>query len=286
MRWRRVGEAWRLWRAVLLRIDSASVRIYAADIAYHAVVAVVSLATLLLVIGDRLGIDFIDNQLQRLPDDLESAAAFQSQRVDRLSDSNVALLGIAGLVIAGWGLASGFAAVYDALNGIYGTHRYRSFFARYARALLLAIACTFGLTLALIPLALDASIEGQVFSAIGLDVVGDVFAFIIELLLLSVGGAVAFALVIRYGSAARPSWTECVTAASVTVAGWVPLTLGMWIAVEYLGAYRGYGALAIFVASMLYAYYTCYVLLTSALFAAPMTVLIRRWRGDPAEPAD
>ncbi len=278
MRWRVLArELWRISHVVFERTDEAAVRTYAASIAYRAIVAAVSLASVVLLMGEASGFEL--RELGILPPDLQAAAEAQAARVEQLSGSTVAIVGLVGVGFTAWGLASGFAALYDALNRIHGTHRYRTFVMRYGRALLVALAFSLLMFVAFSVLVAGSSIGREVFEVIGLERVGRLVAALLVLAAMLVLAPVAFTLLLRYGSIARPAWTECATAGTVTGIGWVVMTLCLLAIVEFVGAYRAYGALAIALTLMLYVYWTSYLLFTSVLFARSLADEFRRRGG-------
>lgn len=277
--WReRARTGWQLSRIVFERTDEAAVRTYAASIAYHAVVATTSLLTVLLFLANSLGMQQLRERVEELPPDLRRLAEEQAQRIDGLNDSTITVLSLLGLVIASWGLASGFAALYDALNRIYGTHRYRTYPQRLGRALLVAIFFSLAMLVAFSAAAAGSAVGRGTFDVIGLELVGTLVAILLRLTAMLVLAPIVFLLLLRYGSSARPPWSECITAGVVTGAGWILLTIGLLAVAELVAAFRGYGAITIMLLAMLYVYWTSFLLFTSSLFATAIADEVRRRR--------
>jgi uncharacterized BrkB/YihY/UPF0761 family membrane protein len=262
----RIREVWAIAHQVFVRTDEAAVRTYAASVAYRAIIAAVSFITLTYFFADVAGLQGIAEAVD-LPKEFQDAAALQAERIGQLSDSTVALVGIIGLCIGSWGLASGFAALYDALNRIHGTHHYRTWMRRYGRALLVATVFSVLMFIAFVLLAAGTSLGRGIFEAIGLELVGTLVAIVLALASMLVFAPIAFTLLLRYGSEARPAWSECATAGVITGIGWVVMTLLLLALAELFGVYRIYGASAIGLTVMLYVYWTSYLLFTSVLFA-------------------
>jgi uncharacterized BrkB/YihY/UPF0761 family membrane protein len=265
-RWERLKELWRIAHLVFLRQDAAAVRTHSASVAYRSIIAAISFTAVTYFLADRSGLSWVGSQVD-VPPDLEAVAELQAERISELNDGTVAFVGLIGLTIGAWGLASGFAALYDALNRIHGTHQYRTWVRRYARALLVAAIFSVLMFIAFVLLSASTSLGRGLFEAIGLERVGALVALALTLASMVVFAPIAFTLLLRYGSEARPTWTECATAGAITGIGWVLMTLALLGFGQLVGIYRGYGASALSLTVMLYAYWTCYLLFTSVLFA-------------------
>lgn len=257
----------RIWR----HLDSLGMRIYASSIAYRAVFSSVAFLSTIVLAARMVGVDTEKLQssgmLGSLSPDLEAAVMARAEHALDGPLDNVVAAGIAGFLLGLYGMAGGFAAVCDALNRIFGTYRYTRLTKRYLRGGLLAVtyvflfggAATFGVI---------ASTSGQrLLDALGLELLGSVAAASIAIAMAVMLVLVAFALLLRYGSFARPPWLHVVAGAIVGGGLFVLMTGGMFAYVELIRPFAEYGALAAAVGILLYGYFSAYLLLLVAVFS-------------------
>ena len=268
--WRtRIGRLRAFAKVVFLRIDDAAVRTYSASIAYHAILAFVSFSSVVLfLVQVGLGDEELGRRSgQRLPQDLRDAASAQAERIEDLSSTGVVVLTVLGVLIGLFGLASGFAALFDALNRIHGTHRYASMVARYGRALVVAVCFVTAFTFALGVVAASTAAGAEYFEALGLPVIGILASGLALLLVVLVLVPLTFMLLLRYGSRARPPLVQC--AAAGTVSGWGTLlfSVAFLAFVALAEPYRMYGAMSTALVILVFAYWATYLLLASVIFA-------------------
>lgn len=256
-------------RIVFHRIDEAAVRTFSASIAYHAILALVSFwSVVLFLVQVGLGDDALGGRTgDRIPKDLQAAASAQAQRIEELSSSGVVLLSVVGILAGLYGLASGFAALFDALNRIHGTHRYASMMVRYARALVVAVCFTTAFTFALAIVAASTAAGTEFFESLGLPVVGILASgfFLLVVVLLFV--PILFAMLLRYGSRARPPFLQCFAAGTVSGWGTLLFSLGFLGFINVAEPYRLYGAMGTALVILVFAYWACYLVLSSVIFA-------------------
>lgn len=281
-RWRtRIGQLRGFSRILFQRIDDAAVRTYAASIAYHAILALVSFSSVVLFlvqvgIGDlALG----TSSGQRIPKDLRDAATAQAERIEDLNSTGVALLTLLGVIIGLFGLASGFAALFDALNRIHGTHRYASMMVRYGRALVVAVCFVSAFTFALLVVAASTAAGTEFFEALGIPFVGVLASGLLLFVVVLALVPVTFMLLLRYGSRARPPMAQC--AAAGTVSGWGTLLFSVvFLAFVALAEpYRMYGAMGSALVILVFAYWSSYLMLASVIFAEEFATYGRIWLG-------
>jgi uncharacterized BrkB/YihY/UPF0761 family membrane protein len=260
-------------RQIFRATDAAGVRVYAASIAYHAIVVIVSFLTVGLFLWDRLGGDDVPAMFERLPGNVTDIAQTQALRLEDAQQQAVLITGLVAIGFGIYGLASGFAAVYDALNRIHGTYRYVPWMRKYLRAGAVALAFTSTMVLAALITAAASSIQHEVLSTIGLGFVSPLFDLLIATCASVIMVLAAFTFVLRWGSRARPPWSEVMLGAAVATIIWLLFVLGFVAVIELAGPYAEYGALASALVMLLFAYWSAYLLLCCALFAAPVIAL-------------
>jgi uncharacterized BrkB/YihY/UPF0761 family membrane protein len=276
---RRLDRFLELERVAFRRIDEAAVRTFAASIAYHAILALVSFSSVVLfLVQVGLGSDVIGERSgHHLPTDLRDAAHAQAERIADLSSSGIALMSIIGIGFGLYGLASGFAALFDALNRIHGTHRYASMVVRYGRAGIIAICFTATFAFAVAVVAASTAAGTEFFDSLGLPLVGILASGVALVLVVLVLVPVTFMLLLRYGSRARPPWAQC--AAAGVVSGWGTLlfSLGFLAWVAFSEPYRLYGAMSTALVILVFAYWAAYLMLATVIFAEEFAHYARTW---------
>jgi uncharacterized BrkB/YihY/UPF0761 family membrane protein len=153
---------------------------------------------------------------------------------------------------------------------------------RYGRALIVASCFTVAFTVALLVVAASTAAGTQFFDGLGLPLLGKLANSLLLLLTVLVFVPLTFTVLLRYGSRARPAWREC--AAAGTVSGWGVLlfTVGFLAFVFVAEPYRLYGAMGTALMILVFAYWSCYLLLSSVIFAEEfatygMLGLVQAW---------
>ena len=267
-----VASAVRVARITWQTTDSVGMRIFAASIAYRAVFTVVSFLSSALLIVWLLGLDVTDTDgvaslLNELPDDVEQVVVARAERTVESGALGVKVAGFVGLALSIFGMAGGFAAVFDALNRIFGTYRYTRLTVRYARATLLASATVLLAGSAFVVAVLGSATGSALLDLLGLEALAPLADNVVRSSISFALVAAAFALVLRWGSFARPPWVDVLSAAAVAGASWVAMTIALLAFSNVLQPLEAYGALAFAVGLLLYGYATSYLLLLVALFS-------------------
>ncbi|MCB0879189.1 MAG: YihY/virulence factor BrkB family protein [Thermoleophilia bacterium] len=279
-----IASAMQAARIVWQTTDAVGMRIFAASIAYRAVFTVLSfMSTALLVVWllglDVAGTDGVGRMLAELPDDVEAVVIERAQRTIDAHRLNVQVAGFVGLALSIYGMAGGFAAIFDALNRIFGTYRYTRLTVRYARAMVVATASVALAGTGFVIYALGSTTGKLVLDVLNLEALAplaeDAVRMTISFLLVSA----AFALILRWGSYARPPWTDVAATALLSGASWLAMTIALFAFSAMLNPLETYGTLAFAIGLLLYGYATSYLLLLAALFSPTFGSVLDRLTG-------
>ncbi len=276
---RLVTSATRVARITWQTTDAVGMRIFAASIAYRAVFTVVSFLSTALLVVWLLGLDLADTEgvatlVGELPDDVEQVVIDRALRTTDSSLLGVRVAGFVGLVFSVFGMAGGFASIFDALNRIFGTYRYTRLTVRYGRAMVLAFAAVALAGAAFFVAALGSRTGMAALDLVGLDALAPLADGVVRLTLSFVLVAGAFVLVLRWGSYARPPWGDVLASAFVAGVAWVAMTVALLTFTGLVKPLEAYGALAFTVGLLLYGYATSYLLLLVALFSPMLGSLL------------
>jgi uncharacterized BrkB/YihY/UPF0761 family membrane protein len=265
-------------RTAMRDADRAGLRIYATSLAYRALFTVISLLSVLVlaswVLKDYVDGSTVDRLLNTLPSDVQQAVNERAHRTLDGPVSNVVLAALLGIVLSLWGMAGGFAAVFDALNRIYGTYKYTRYTVRYLRATFIAMVFMAFAGSAFLVAALSTEVGEVVLETLHLNflvgLTGATFR-IVSAFILAIG---AFGIVYRWGSFARPRWTDVIASALLAGSAWTLMSVGLFFVLDYTSPFDTYGALASAVTVLLYGYWTSYLLFIAALFSPALGSVI------------
>lgn len=270
------------WRVFWQTNGRIGIRIFAASIAYRAVYTALAFLSTAVLLMWLLGIDVAQSQgvgklLADLPSDVEQVVVQRAQRtVDSSQQLDVQVAGWIGLALSIYGMAGGFAAVFDALNRVFRTYRYTPFVRRYARATLLATITVAIAGSAFVIASLGTSSGQNLLDALNLSALAPFADDVIRLVVSYLLGSVAFMIVLRWGSYARPPWLDVVATALLTGAAWLVMTLALLAFAALVHPLQAYGALAFAIGLLTYGYATSYLFLLAALFS-PTFGSVLRW---------
>ena len=254
------------------RMDTAGVRLYAAAIAYRTIFSVVAFTATISLLAFVIGLDVDDVQVG----DTEAVGNIENIARERLAAAldfgagSVIAAGLIGFAVGIYGMAGGFAAIQDVLDRIHGTQEYRRLTVRYLRGAGVAVVFVALISIALALLALTRSVGDFVFGALSLERVAGATGVLLGIIIPAIAIFLAFLFVNRYGSHARPRWTQAIVSALVAGTAWILLFVGFVTFTQLTTPFDTYGALASAVGLLLFGYFQAYVLILTNLFAVEL----------------
>jgi uncharacterized BrkB/YihY/UPF0761 family membrane protein len=257
----------RVWR----HLDGLGMRIYASSIAYRAIFSTVAFLSTIVLIARLLDVQLSKARSSVLFDalspEMRDTVIRRAEHTINGPFGDVLTAGIVGFLIGLYGMAGGFAAICDALNRIFDSYRYTKVTRRYLRGALVAFMFIILFGSAALLGAITSSGGQALLDALGLQVLAGVAAATISAAVAIVLVLIGFALLLRYGSFARPPWLHVLASAVVGGGLLILMTIGMGAYVQLIGPFAEYGALAGAVGILLYGYLSAYLLLLVAVFS-------------------
>lgn len=264
----RLHDAFDWWRDATRRMDAASVRLYAAAVAYRTIFSVVAFTATVILIGYLLGIDTSKlGREESRSGALEAIARDRMEAAIELGSTSIILAGVVGLGIGLYGMSGGFAAICEVLDRIHGTQRYVRMTVRYLRGALVATVFVGLISVAVLLLSITRSLGDFVLGALGLQRIAGLTAFVLGIVIPAIAVYTAFVFANRYASHARPPWWQALTGALVATIAWIVLFFCFVEFTTLVRPFDTYGALASAVALLLFGYMQAYVLILTNLFA-------------------
>jgi uncharacterized BrkB/YihY/UPF0761 family membrane protein len=263
------------------RMDEASVRLYAAAIAYRTLFSLIAFLSTFALMAYLLGIEPGEVRGAQpaedgtwLPSDVEEIALEHAAASLDRGFRTAWIAGLIGFLLGLYTLASGFAALCDVLDRIHGVHEYRRMSRRYLRGAGVALLFLLFAIVAAGALLLTTGFGDFVFGQLGFEVLSSLWTLLFRFVIPMCAVVITFGFVLRYGSHARPPWREVLPGAAVGSGLWLLMFSGFLGYIVIFDGFDAYGALATSVGLLLFGYLQAYLIIGVAMFRSEIAWVI------------